>query len=88
MFNIIINIDEEINGGNVTMTFRYGYNVIVIKKTLDLCDLVEENGLNCPIQKDMISLGVQANIPATLPSVCFTSFSNNYKYLIFTCTFS
>ena len=65
-------IDEKISGGNISVVFSYGYNIIVIKKTYNLCEFVEENGLKCPLLRDMISLGFQVYIPSRLPPVSST----------------
>lgn len=73
--------DVEIKGGNVTMLIRYGYDIIHIKKTFNLCDTLASNNLNCPLKPNMVALGIQASIPFKIPTVSSSYSSyNNYNY--------
>ena len=69
-FDDYIVLDENIEGGNVTLSLSYGYNIIVIKKKFDLCELVSNSSAaHCPLRPDLAMLDIKSHIPTTLPQV-------------------
>lgn len=57
------------------MLIRYGYDIIHIKQSFNLCDTLASNNLSCPLKPNkVVALRMKTSIPFKIPTV---SASNN-----------
>ena len=59
---------EEVTSGTVKVSLTYG-TLPVVDESLDLCDLVTEINLHCPLEKGPFSFKLEEDIPDYVPSV-------------------
>ena len=61
--------EDVIKGSYVVVTVNYGY-IKLLNARYDLCDLVKDADLTCPLQKK-IHLAKSADLPAAIPPVSY-----------------
>lgn len=67
-----------IDGAYVDVVVTYGF-IILINKRYDLCELVPEVDLECPVQKGLLSLSKTVEIPAEVPPGEYTVQARAYN---------
>jgi hypothetical protein len=67
--NVVANftLTEQVTSGNVEIAVKWGF--IPIKKTENLCDLIQQAGQTCPIAAGSHQITTSVDIPSDIPSV-------------------
>ena len=69
MYSFLIFTDEEVTGGQVKVSLKYGV-IPIYSSTMDLCDLVMQlTSLKCPLAKGDHDVDIKQTIPGDAPSV-------------------
>ena len=59
---------EEVTSGTVKVSMKYG-TIPLVDESLDLCDLVTQVNMKCPLAKGPFNLDLKEDIPDYVPSV-------------------
>ena len=59
--------DEEVTAGKVEAVVMLG--TLPYQKSFDLCDLLKDVNINCPVKSGKLSFGIKLKVPAVTPSV-------------------
>ncbi len=63
---------EDVTSGEVKINLNYG-NIPIIDETLDLCNLISQISLSCPLNKNKdVKFTLKRELPDYVPSVSIT----------------
>lgn len=65
--SLLICADEEITSGTVTATINIG--PFPSQEKFDLCKILSEADISCPIKKGPLNISISQKIPSFTPSV-------------------
>ena len=73
LFNVV-STGEVINGGSANFTANWSLNdkapsIVIVKETLDLCDLLADVNLTCPVRSGHYNLNFKDHVPDVFPKV-------------------
>ena len=59
--------DEEVTSGKMSILITMGQ--LPFQQDYDLCEIMDDYGLSCPVKQGKFSFGLTMNIPGYVPSV-------------------
>ena len=62
--------DEVVSSGKVNAIVMLGS--LPYQKTFEICDLLKDVNISCPVQKGKYSFGIKLKVPEYTPSVSYT----------------
>ena len=68
-------------GAYVAITVKYGL-ITLIKSRIDLCEQVKNVDLECPLEKGLLKVTKDVDLPNEIPPVCISSNVSTIKALI------
>lgn len=65
--SITLTVDEVVTGGKVNAVIMLGS--LPYQKSFDICNLLEDIQMSCPVTSGKISFGIKLKVPEYTPSV-------------------
>lgn len=60
---LTVTVDQQVNGGTVYFNIKYLGYILVLKETMDLCDLAAEMEVSCPLSSGVYEQYVADTFP-------------------------